>query len=420
MAGAGRIAQADIAIVMSPEQAGAIAQTWLFETWTARERASFTLPPSRLYLEPGDTVSIRIEGRPRAFRIIGISDHGEREVEALATDEAVYQPSPVPGRTVRLGSPPIAGLPLVEMLDLPLLRGDEAGTTGYVAATQTPWPGGIAFYSSPEMAGFALAAVTPAPATMGALLDDLGPGPVGRHDKAAKVRVRLDRGELLSASRIATLAGANLAALRNLQGEWEVVQFETAALVAPSTYLLSGLLRGQAGTEGAMAGGLPAGTRLVLLDAAVTAVELSAAQIGLPLNWRYGPWDRDLGEESFAGRVQTFRGVGNRPLSPVHVRGRRSGGNTGDLTLSWIRRTRTGGDSWDAAEVPLGEEAERYDIEILDESTVVRTISASTPGATYTEVQQVADFGAAQSAVAVRVYQVNNVWGRGSPALATV
>src|SRR5690606_10586185 len=55
LAGAsGRTAQADLAIVLEPEQATEIAETWLFEAWAARERSSFTLPPSLLAVEPGD------------------------------------------------------------------------------------------------------------------------------------------------------------------------------------------------------------------------------------------------------------------------------------------------------------------------------------------------------------------------------
>ena len=315
-------------------------------------------------------------------------------------------------------STPLAGQPLVEFIDLPLLRGDEAETAGYVAALQTPWPGGVAFYSSPETTGYDLEAIAAAPAAMGVTLDALTPGPAGRLDKATRVRVRMDFGELASTTRLQLLGGANLVAIRGTAGEWEVVQFETATLVAAATYELSGLLRAQAGTELAMVSAVAAGARVVVLDPAVTAVVLAPAEIGLPLNWRYGPATRDLGDESFAGSVRTFRGVGRRPLSPVHVRGTRNGG--GDLTIGWIRRTRTGGDTWETTEVPLGEEAERYEIDILDGASVKRTLTATSPSVAYTASQQIVDFGSAQAAVSVRVHQTNASWGRGSAAAKVV
>lgn len=416
-AGSGRIAQADLPIAMSAEQANAIAETWLYETWTAREKAQFTLPPSTIALEPGDVVSITAADRERMFRIVDIAERGEREIGALAIDETIYLPVAAASRRMRLPPPPIAGLPLVDFLDLPLLRGDEADETAYVAASQTPWPAAVAFYASPENSGFRLAAVATAPAITGLLLDPLPSGPTGRFDKATSFRVKLDQGQLVSASELALLGGANTAAVRNAAGDWEVVQFQTASLTAPSTYKLSGLLRGQAGTEGAMSGGIAAGARFVLIDATVTAVSLTSSEIGLPLQWRYGPAARDLGEESYAARTFTYRGVARRPLSPAQVRAKRSGS---DLTLTWTRRTRRGGDSWETLEVPLSESIESYEVDILNGAAVVRTIASSTPQATYTAAQQIADFGAPPSNVSIRVYQLNPEWGRGSPAAETV
>ena len=417
-AGSGRVAQADLAIALEPEQADATVESWLYETWAARERASFSLPPSRLALEPGDVVAIDRGQRQQLFRVIEIGERGVRTVEAIAIDPVIYARVGGASRTVRLPEPPSAGLPLVEFLDLPLLRGDEPPQAGYVAAAQTPWPGGIAFYSSPETTGFELEAIAAAPATMGVTLDPLPPAPFGRLDKATRLRVRLDRGELASLTHLGMLAGGNLAGVRNAGGEWEVLQFESATLVEPQTYELSGFLRGQAGTEGAMLAAVPTGARLVLIDAAVTRIDLPTSDVGLPLNWRFGPSTRDLGEESFAQQVHAFRGIGRRPLSPVHVRGVRSAG--GDLDVSWIRRTRAGGDTWDGPEVPLGEDSERYEVDVLDGLSVVRTLIAAAPVASYTAAEQTADFGSPQPSVSLRIYQTSTVWGRGSPAEATV
>jgi hypothetical protein len=416
--GSGRVAQAEVAVVMTSDQAAAVAETWLYESWTARERARFTLPPSHIAIEPGDTIVIEHAARERAFRVAEIADRGEREVDALAIDAAVYRPPLAAVRPTRAAQAPIAGLPLVEMLDLPLLRTDDSDDLGWVAATQSPWPGGIAFYSSAESTGFRLAAIAPAPATMGTLLDPLASGPTGRLDTASVIHLRLDHGELASVTHIGMLGGANVAAIRTADGDWEVVQFEIATLVAPGTYVLRGLLRGQAGTETAMLAGFAAGARFVLLDTAVTPISLGA-EAGLPLIWRYGPADRDLGEESFDSRVHAFRGVGRRPLSPVHVRGTRDPSN-GDLTLTWIRRTRGGGDGWDGIDVPLGEESEIYEVDVLNGTSAVRTLTTTASQAIYTGAQQIEDFGGLQSGVQVRVHQVNAAWGRGSPASRVV
>jgi hypothetical protein len=213
------------------------------------------------------------------------------------------------------------------------------------------------------------------------------------------------------------LGGSNAAAVRNADGAWEVLQFETATLVAPATYELSNFLRGQAGTERAMLAPPQAGAPFVLITSALVRVDLSPDDVGLTFQWRFGPADRDLGDPAYAAAAYAFAGTGLRPLSPVHVRGSRIGG---DLLVTWVRRTRIGGDSWEALEVPLGEETERYEVDILDGTTVKRTLVSSTPSVTYTAAQQLTDFGTLPSAVSVRVFQLSAVWGRGWPRDAVV
>jgi hypothetical protein len=106
------------------------------------------------------------------------------------------------------------------------------------------------------------------------------------------------------------------------------------------------------------------------------------------------------------------------PWAPVHVAGVRNG--AGDLAISWVRRTRIGGVWTDGSDIPLNEESERYEVDVLNSSIVVRTIAVTSPAANYTAGQQTADFGTPQSSVAVRVYQLSATVGRGWPAAATL
>jgi hypothetical protein len=88
--------------------------------------------------------------------------------------------------------------------------------------------------------------------------------------------------------------------------------------------------------------------------------------------------------------------------------------------MSWIRRTRFGGAWADGADVPLNEESERYEIDILNGANVVRTMAATSPTVTYTAAEQTADFGSPQPSVALKVYQISATVGRGWPAAATL
>ena len=413
----GRVSQADVALVMDADAATSLSETWLFEAWASRERAAFKLPPSALALEPGDTVSLQVGPDARLFRLTEVGEHGVRDMQARSFDPQVYGATPAP---VRAGPPTaaaVAGQPALYFLDLPLLRGDETPTNGYAAALQQPWPGGVAVYASPETNSFNLKAIAGAPATLGATLSALPAGPTARWDRASVLQVTLGFGALTSASLTQVLNGANVCAVQTPSGDWEVLQFTQAQLVAPLTYALSGLLRGQAGTDAALTT-IPTGSPFVLLNAALAPIGLSSAETRLPLNWRYGPSARNIGDATYAASTHTFQALGLRPLSPVRVKAVRAA--NGDLAVTWIRRTRIGGDSWGAGDVPLSEESERYEIDVLSGATVKRTIAVTSPTLTYASADQLADFGALPSSVTLKLAQVSASYGRGAPLTVSV
>jgi hypothetical protein len=94
----------------------------------------------------------------------------------------------------------------------------------------------------------------------------------------------------------------------------------------------------------------------------------------------------------------------------VHLSASRDGSG---VRIAWVRRTRgPEGDTWDA-EVPLGEASEAYEVDILDGSTVLRTLSAGTPAALYAAADELADFGVPQASLRVRVAQLSATVGRG-------
>ena len=208
------------------------------------------------------------------------------------------------------------------------------------------------------------------------------------------------------------LGGANAALVGN-----EILQFTIAELIAPGRYRLSRLLRGQRATEHEVVEH-SAGSRFVLLDPArQPRPTFSVSRIGMPIAWRTAPIPQgpagDLSDEV----LFTNSGRGLRPFSPVQLHAVRDEA-TGDVRLSWTRRSRLGGDSW-VAEVPLGEEVEDYAVIILNGMTTVRSIRVGGPEALYTAAQQTADFGAAPVSLTWTVAQVSRVYGAGVPATIT-
>lgn len=411
----GRVSAAELPIVTSQARAQAVAESWLQDVWSARERASFGLPPSRLALEPSDVITLDAEDRAYPLRITETRDGTFKAIEARSIEPFSFDALPAPERQRReFDVVTVYGLTSAFFLDLPLLRGDEAPQTGYVTANADPWPGAVAVFRSPSTSGYELNTIVAARPTLGTTQFGFWSGPLYRFDRSNVLRVKLDFGELASVTEEALLNGANFAAIESENGEWELIQFQTAALVAPGTYDLSILLRGMNGTDGAMRNPVAAGARFILVNSAVTAVSLRPDEVGLALNYKFGPAGDGLDEPSYGSAAHVFRGLGLRPLAPVHLQGRRNPAN-GDWTFLWMRRTRVGGDSWAGLEVPLAEEAELYWLEILDEPAgeVLRSVELGASTFLYTAAMQVEDFGATQWNVPIRVAQVSPVYGPG-------
>jgi hypothetical protein len=413
--GAARTSHADLAVVTSDASAERRANIWLQDLWAGREAAEFALPPSDLALAVGDVIGLTVGGRRHVLELRAIVDAEGRAMRAQSIDPGVFDlPLALPRR--RPPDPPTPiGPAHVLVLDLPMLTAEEPPVLQRLAVFAEPWPGAMAIWRSADGLSFERAALAVAPAIVGEMLDDLERGPMSRFDHAARVRVKLYGGTLESVSDLALFAGANAAALQRPDGAWEVIQFASATLVGDRTYELSRLLRGQAGSEWAMGEPLAAGAPFVLLDEQVVAIAHGLDALGQTMQLRVIAAGRDHGDPATVALTATPQATALRPLAPVHLRATRSGDG---VAFTWIRRTRRDGDSWDALEVPLGEASEAYELDVLDGTTVKRTLTAGTPSVLYAAADELADFGAPQTNLTVRVAQLSATVGRGYAAEA--
>ena len=324
-----------------------------------------------LELTAGDVISLSIMDRENIYRIDRIEDFVSRSLDAVRIEPNLYS-APAYTSAVRTRKQRRAHAPVyAELLDLPLLSGDEVPHAPYVAVTRTPWTGSVSLYSSGQDFGFRFNTELYRPATVGETLEPLPAAAAGLWMRQS-LRVRVSSGELRSVSRPEVLGGANAAALRFAgSADWEVFQFTDARLVGAGEYVLDGLLRGQSGTDGIMPEVWPAGTDFILLDSAISQIEMASAVRAVKQNYRAGTSLLPYDDPSYIQFSWVGRGVGLRPFSPAHVNVVRNSEST--RLVSWIRRTRIDGDNWEVIEVPLGEDLRSYrvvvkkgEIEILE------------------------------------------------------
>ena len=420
-----RIASESFPMAVPPEEAERRCRRALMEAWTGRETAAFRLPPSRLALDPADVVTLAHDGRHIPLRLVSIADAEARGIEAVRQDREAHDLPPGSPRPSSLSKAVVFGAPEVMLLDLPQLTEDQPAHRPFVAAHATPWPGEMAVFRSPSTDAFELLTTFGGRARIGTLVSDFYAGPTSRFDLGNALVIDLLSGTLESITDLTLFGGSNALAIETASGVWEIVQASTADLTAPGRYRLSRLLRGQRGTEGTMGNPAPAGARVVVLDEGLASLPIAEADLGLPWNWRIGPASRSVSDETYVATSFTPVGAGLRPFSVAQVEQPwRRPRTPGDLTIRWTRRSRAlAADSWGAVEVPLIEEVEAYDVEILDGSTVKRVLSVTTTSAIYTAAQQTADWGALLGpgdTLDIRIFQLSALIGRGAAKTVTL
>jgi hypothetical protein len=398
-------------IVMPASQARFIAEDKLRRAWATRKSFNFTLPINYQQLVAGDSVVIEDRfGNEFSVRILNIRKSGlTLEIEGVALYarfQRFREATSVPVRSiVSVGSSAVE----YALLDLPPLRDTDNASGIYIAAGafyQT-WRGASLLASNDGGASYEQVATFPGNAIIGELTTAMAVGPTLYFDtQTFDVQLVSPNFQLESATLAQLLNGANALAING-----EIVQFQTATLVGNATYQLSGILRGRRGTEHRVAAH-PIGTEVVLLTGgAIGRIPIDLPEVGVVRQFKAVPSGIDPAD--ITGEDFTYNANVLRPFSPVHVRARRDP-TTGDWNATWIRRTRINGGWTDGVDVPLGENTEAYEVDILDGTTVKRTVTGLTsPSLTYTSAEQTSDFGSPQTTLKIAVYQMSDLVGRG-------
>lgn len=414
----------DLTVVLTATEAARKVEVLLYLYWMERTDVQITLPPAYLHLEAGDVITVTTSTASYELRIVEATYTADCRVEckckynsaAVYVSTAVADGGTVQGRPLALTGPCMAlpmDVPCVSetSLDKPAVL---VAMTGYTSA----WPGGVLYKSSDTGQTWSEAAFWSAPCTMGSARNAIAAQQTAFIDTASVLQVDLLAGSLESVTELAMLNGANHFAY-GADGRWEIIAAKNAVLQADGSYLLSDLLRGRAGTEWAVGTHL-AGDHVVLLtDPDVAVLGMDSVAIGAARQYKAITLRHDLAEDS--GLTHTYRGVNLKPLSPVYANGQRNA-SSGDWALSWIRRTRVGGEWRDSVDALLGETSERYEVDVCtsDFATVKRTLSSIGAAVMYYGTNQVTDFGANQTTLYLKIYQISATVGRGYPLQVTL
>lgn len=392
-----QIAPLEVPVVLDANKAKQVAEVNLYQAWAERTRYKFAVPWLRAALEPTDVVQVQSASATHSLRLTTKAErvNGILEYEGVSEDANAYtqQGVGVQGAYTPQVISALAAT-LLRLMDIPLLRDLDDGAGYYLAvagAAGGTWKGSTVYRSTDGVDYARLVALTEG-ATLGAATDTLGDFNGGNiFDELNSVTVRLLSGSLSSATELQVLNGANLALLGG-----EVFQFRTVTTVSADTFKLTGLLRGRRGTEWAMSAHAAGDSFALASLSGWQRVNTSTAELNLERSFKAVTFGGAL--SAAVAKAFTNNGRGLLPYAGVEIGGGKDG--SGDLLINWKRRTRIAGEWRDYVDVPLGEDSESYEVEILnDAGGVARTLTASSPTVTYTAAQQATDFPLAWSQI---------------------
>lgn len=347
-----------------------------------------------------------------------LSAEGILSLKVFDEDPALYNQNAIGDAVSRAGFPnqsvALPSATLLRLMDIPTLRDEDDGP-GFYAAVRgilSNWNAAVLMESDDDTADFRNIKTFDQEAAIGFATTKLPAGPKNVWDNVSTVDVQLiGGGSLESFSSEETLKGR----LAYLIGS-EIVLCQNVTQLSATKWRLNGpLVRGYKGTEWAIKTHVVGERFVELSETAIRRINDTLADLYLQRAFKAVSSGQAI--ESAATQLFTDTGVSLKPWSPVDIEGSLDGSD--NVILVWKRRSRLQGrNGRDFFDPPLGEETESYEIDILsdDETTVKRTLGASSETVTYTNANQVTDFGATKTTnLHGNVYQMSAAVGRGYP-----
>ena len=415
------VRELQLPVVVTADMARQVAARVMWGEAGERVTATINLSHKWSHLRAGDSVALPVPGGYLPFRFVNVIRGQDNTIRVDVTydDSAAYLfglPGAEPKATGNGFTVPDPATWIV--IDTTLLTADSTDTGFYWGMHSGPNWRGATFERSTDGVNFTIIAGESLKAFLGdvAVATPTGSPVIFDELNTITVVMRSVDVPLAGATEEEVFNGANAFWLGDIDGNpnGEIMQFRDATLIASNTYELTGLLRGRLGTEFA----IPlhgVNEVFALLEANIFDADFGSSDWNLIR--QYVAYSRYVDESLVTPRDFTNTGERARPRSPVHITGERDGSN--NLTINWVPRTRIPTTGL-AVLVPLGEATEAYEIDILSGVSVVRTITASTPTATYTAAQQTTDGFTPGDPIDMLIYQLSNIRGRGHEGAATV
>lgn len=403
----------ELPIVFSYSEAAQNAEILLHLTRIEMESYNVRAMPVHSDLIPSDVISVNDGVTDFRMRVLEkTNEQGVIRLRCVRDEPAVLtstsQGAEITGRSVSILAP---GIMQFELLGLPPLRDQDMSLGYYVAGySYTPgWSAGIVFRSTDDATWSEAVTITSANA-VGRVFNEPDAGAVGTNwDFASDLDIALYSGELESKTQAEIIVNGINAAAYGQSGRWEIVQYTTATLGSDGHYSVTGLLRGRLGTEAYMDSHQIGDMFIALNSATLKRIEAQQAEIGSSYYYRGVTLGQPLHADTNIEKTYQVTGAGMLCYPPADFVYYTE--TDLDVVFRWKERTRK---IWANFYSGSQSDPSDFEIDILDGSTVKRTLSVSAETVTYSRANQITDFGTDTTDIATaRLYQLNEI-GRGN------
>jgi hypothetical protein len=331
---------------MDQTQAKTIADRLLGRSEPARRKAQFSVP-----LAEGFALGavVKFPDNNDLWKVENLSLGTQADVTVTALPHTSSTPQ-IAGLIPALAAAPNwVSQPVALAFDLPGRVGAQVGVL------QTP------FRASEVSFGGQSAALT-RPLKIGALLTPLAFQPPTLWDRQSEIDIYMPDGTWFAISELEALNGGNHFAVETAEG-WEIIGAAVVALVGEGTYRLKTLLRGLSNSDDNMIDVIPAGARVVALDAGLVDLPIDVDFVGQTLDIAVSSG----GRSGVSGQL-AYEAAHLRPLSVAHISAEAVGAET---QISWFLRNLDNADDVDASA--------QVDVEWPDGAILVTGTSALIP-----------------------------------------
>lgn len=414
--------------VLSSTQAMQAVTTKVYRSNFGLDQYAFTLAPSNFYNEPADIVQFDFEG----FTIVGQINEANLSGELFTQDVVVTQyvqaiDADFTGVDLNLSDiTDPSWLTRFLYLDAPLLSlGDDLGGTAVRQYAMLSGYGygtfqGATLYRSYDGSSYGVLTSRYGVSPVVGLLKAISATPTVKPgtDISTTLTVSVlsgDTADLASITEAQLLTGQNKA-LVGKPGRWVIVYFQTVS-VSAKTATISNIIWSAPHYQ-TFLNSLAAGDYFVLLQPG-HHVRFSGEVDKLGDSIFYKAASDDFNIAQVPTESHTLVGRAEMPFPATNLNAVINGS---DIDLSWDWRSRlnpiailTGPD-----DTVHGESSLSFEIDIMDGSTVKRTLTATTNEKKYLAADITTDFGSMPASLKFRVYQISALVGRGYVAEATI